>query len=242
LPLPFWIASGSAELPYVPGRAYDEFPDRFICGRNTMRIAHSGSLVLAAALLALTLPVISAWPVHAAPAQTGQSQDALAAAARRAREQQKAQPRASKVWDNDNIPTNGGVDVIGPAASTPPPASTSAPAAGDKASANKASAANAKKDTAVLETQLKAARETLKNAQTDLDFAQRKFKLDQQDFYQNPNYSSDTSGAAALKSEQTQIDAKKQAAQSAQDKVDDLEAKLAKASDTQSSSSDTSAK
>ncbi|MGH9717253.1 MAG: hypothetical protein ACRD4R_11075 [Candidatus Acidiferrales bacterium] len=205
-----------------------------------MRIAHCGSLIL----LALALPAISAQPLPAAPAQISTSQqDALAAAARRAREQKKNQPKSAKVWDNDNIPTSGGITVIGNTAESVAPASSTerSPAANSKASSTKESAESAKKKNSDEEAQLKAAKENLKTAQTDLDFAQRKYRLDQQDFYQNPNYSSDTSGAAALQGEQNQIDAKKQAVQAAQEKVNGLESKLAKPSDASRDSSDNSA-
>ncbi|HVB88309.1 MAG TPA: hypothetical protein VNK23_16730 [Candidatus Dormibacteraeota bacterium] len=204
-----------------------------------MRVAHCGSLIV----LALALPVLSAQALRAAPAQSEQSPDALAAAARRAREQQKNQPKPAKVWDNDNIPTSGGVDVIGQTASSAePPASANTSATAAKKSTAETGAASSKKDKSALEDQVKSAKEVLKTLQTDLDFAQRKYKLDQQDFYQNPNYSSNESGAAALQAEQDQIDTKKQAAQAAKEKLTDLEAKLAKASDAGSSSNDTSAK
>ena len=207
-----------------------------------MKSAHSRSIIASAAALALVMCAVLAQPLPAAPQQSGPSQDALSAAARRAREQQKTQPKAAKVWDNDNIPTNGGVDVIGPAtASAGPPASAKAPAANGKERSAKEAAASSKKEKFDLEAQLKTAKENLKTAQTDLDFAQRKYRLDQQDYYQNPDYSSNTSGAAGLQADRTQIDAKKQAVQSAQDNIDDLEAKLAKASDSASSSNDNQA-
>jgi predicted ATP-dependent Lon-type protease len=204
-----------------------------------MKVAHCGSLIV----LALALPVFAAQPLRAAPAQSEQSPDALAAAARSAREQRKNQPKPAKVWDNDNIPTNGGVDVIGQAASSAEPIpSAKAPATNDKKSTAKAGVASSKKEKSALESQLTSAKENLKSAQTDLDFAQRKYRLDQQDFYQNPNYSSNESGAAALQAEQNQIEAKKQAVESLQETLNDLESKLAKASDAGSSSNDTSAK
>jgi len=82
----------------------------------------------------------------------------------------------------------------------------------------------------------------LKSLETDLDFAQRKYALDQQSFYQNPNYSSNTSGAAALKDEENQIDAKKQAVQAAKEKVADLEAKAGSSTDSGSKSNGNSEK
>lgn len=199
-----------------------------------MKIVHLGLLML------LAVPFTCA---PATAAQPGQQQDSLAAAARRIREQQKNQPKATKVWDNDNIPKSGGVDVVGPATQAEAPsASAKAPEVSAKEASSKESAEAAKKKTSDLDAQLKAAKENLKVLQTDLDFAQRKYKLDQQSFYQDPNYSSNTSGAAALQDEQNQIDAKKQAVESAQDNIADLEAKLASASGAGSNSNDNSAK
>src|SRR5580698_9723163 len=51
----------------------------------------------------------SAAPAQAAPV------DPLAAAARKAREQKKDQPKPARVFDNDNIPTQGGVSSVGSA-------------------------------------------------------------------------------------------------------------------------------
>lgn len=195
-----------------------------------MKIAHFGLWML----LAVPLACASAAPAPAAP-----SQDTLAAAARRAREEQKNQPKAAKVWDNDNIPKAGGVNVVGSAA---PAAAAKTPEKGAKKSTSPKSAEAAKEAETDLKSELRAAKDHLKSLETDLDFAQRKYALDQQSFYQNPNYPSDTSGAAALKDEENQIDAKKQAVQTAKDKVAGLEAKLASATDSNSKSNDHSSK
>lgn len=163
-----------------------------------------------------------------APAQNGQSQgDSLAAAARRAREKQKEQTKPAKVWDNDNIPTSGGVDVVGTSAQGTP-AAVPGSAAGESAQAQTPGGAesSAKPKKSDLEAQLKSAQENLKNLKTQLDFAQRKLALDQQSYYQNPNYASDAAGAKALKDEQSQIDAQKQQVDAAQKKVDDLQAQV----------------
>jgi hypothetical protein len=60
------------------------------------------------------------------PAAQGQTQtppaaqvDSLAAAARRAREQKNETPKASKVFTNDDIPTQGGVSTVGGASTGP---------------------------------------------------------------------------------------------------------------------------
>ncbi|HTX16778.1 MAG TPA: hypothetical protein VMD77_15865, partial [Candidatus Baltobacteraceae bacterium] len=68
-----------------------------------------------AILLASPLAMVPGAPAQSQDsAQSGQQQDSLAAAARRAREQKKDEPKAAKVWDNDNIPSSPGtVSVVG---------------------------------------------------------------------------------------------------------------------------------
>lgn len=164
-------------------------------------------------------------------AQKKAKQDPLAAAARRAREQQKSQPRATKVWDNDNLPAAPeAVSVVGatpaaPAESADQSASEPAEARqqGKSSATSGASSSDRKAD---LQKQLAAAKAHLKTAQTDLDIATRKYQLDQQTYYSNPNYLSDRAGAANLKNEQSDIESKKQAVADAQKQVDALNAKL----------------
>lgn len=162
-------------------------------------------------------------------AQKKAQQDPLAAAARRAREQQKNQPRATKVWDNDNLPAkSSGVSVVGAAPAPAESADQSASAQSSDAQQGKSSetsgAPAARK--AELQKQLAAAKAHLKSVQTDLDIATRTNQLDQQTYYSNPNYLLDLAGAAKLKTEQSDIDAKKQEVADAQKQVDDLNAKL----------------
>ncbi|MGH9563551.1 MAG: hypothetical protein ACRD3S_19030 [Terracidiphilus sp.] len=201
-----------------------------------MKLAHCGLLLLLAAPCAAA----SAGQSQLAPPQNGQSQtDPLASAARRAREKQKEQPKPAKVWDNDNIPTSGNVDVIGPPApnsSTETSASTSEDISESDHDSTKSSKTD---DKSALEAQLKGAQEALKTAQTRLDFLQRKLSLDQHTYYQNPNYSSDKAGAKALQDEQAQIDANKQDVAAAQKTVDDLTAKVQAAGGKDSSDSAT---
>lgn len=209
-----------------------------------MKIAHCGWTILAAAICAagLCLATLGAAAsaqqssqdsqasrsTQSAPPHNGEPQtDPLAAAARRAREKQKEQTNPAKVWDNDNLPTAGDVNVVGP----PAPSSSTEAAAGSaeqtaEESATPATGSTAKIDKSELEAQLKSAKDNLKRLQSQLDFAQRKLALDQQTFYQNPNYASDRAGAQALKDEQSQIDAQKQQVDAAQKKVDELTSKL----------------
>ncbi|MGA9885508.1 MAG: hypothetical protein WBQ34_17460 [Candidatus Acidiferrales bacterium] len=213
-----------------------------------MNLAHCGLLILLAApFAAASARPLPARRAQSAPAQDAQTQtaqgqsssgqtDSLAAAARRAREKQKEQPKPAKVWDNDNIPTSGGVAVIGSTSQGSAATSAAGPAETSQPGQQKSATSKSAKKTD-FQGELKSASADLKNLQTQLDFLQRKFALDQQSFYQNPNYSSDTAGAKALQDEQDQIDAKKQDVAASQKIVDDLTAKA----DAQTSGSNSSA-
>jgi hypothetical protein len=84
-------------------------------------------LALAALLVAPAAVAAQDNSQQSAPAQSSQSsqasqtssssnaaqEDPLAAAARKAREQQKNAPKTTKVFDNDNLPTEGGISTVG---------------------------------------------------------------------------------------------------------------------------------
>jgi len=180
-----------------------------------MRIAKWGLLIL----LISPLSIASARAQDQTPPSSDQQGDSLAAAARRTQEQKKEQPKAAKVWDNDSIPsTPGGVSVVGQA---PPPAENAA-APQNPPPAHPATA----EDKAAIQNDLTAAKAELDSLKTDLDIAQRKLTLDQQMYDVKPDKASDKAGAAALKDEQDDIDAKKQAVADAEKKLADLQAKL----------------
>jgi hypothetical protein len=207
-----------------------------------MNIGKWGVLALLAS--GFQLGTLSANAVPPQPAQRSSAQpqnqdqkdrDAVAEAARRAREQKKQQPKATKVWDNDNLPTTPGLISIvgesgtlrqtaaGPNAEKPQTASNpeASPEAGSENAATKDENSNAG-----LTRALEQAKEHLQSASTDLDILSRKYVLDQQAYYGKPDYASDTEGAVALKAEESQIAAKKQEVADAQKQVDDLTAKL----------------
>jgi len=171
--------------------------------------------------LVAVLIILPVGPVGIAAARqqttdTSQQDDSLAAAARRAREQKKQQSKAPKVWSNDDIPKNA--DALSVVGQVPPPDDKTA-----NPSSNAASAA--KPDAKKLDADLAAAKDQLLTLQNDLDILQRKFTLDQQSFLGKPGYSLDNSGAANLKDEQDQIDAKQQEISDQQKKIEDLQTK-----------------
>lgn len=159
-------------------------------------------------------------------AQAAQT-DSLAAAARQARADRKDQPKAAKVFTNDNLPTNATISYVGSSANTPTTNDTGA-------SSNQAANANTKAgakvggsgDKSSDEAALAKAKQQLESAKKDLDIDQRKFALDQQDYLSNPNHNSDTETAATLQTEQDGISAKKDEVEAAEKVVDDLKARL----------------
>jgi hypothetical protein len=194
-------------------------------GERAMKLAKWGLAIL----LVSPIAMVSAAPAQSQDStQSGQQQDALAAAARRAREQKKDQPKAAKVWDNDNIPSgSGAVSVVGDSGeSAATPSDQGAQSQDQTASStesNQQAQPAAAKDQAAKSAELDSDQQQLKSLKTDLDIAQRKLVLDQQMYYGKPDYSSDKAGAAALKDEQDQIDAKQQQIDDLQKQIDALQ-------------------
>lgn len=189
-----------------------------------MKLAKWGLAIL---LLSPIAMVSSASAQSQDGAQSGQQQDSLAAAARRAREQKKDQPKAAKVWDNDNIPSgSGAVSVVGDSGESAATPSDQGAQSQDQAASSTDSnqqAQPAAKDQAAKAAELDANQQQLKSLKTDLDIAQRKLVLDQQMYYGKPDYSSDKAGAAALQDEQDQIKAKQQQIDDLQKQIDALQ-------------------
>lgn len=185
-------------------------------GKGAMRIAQ-WSLVI---LLAVPLGMASAAPRQQSQQSNSTEQDPLAAAAQRAREQKKNAPKATKVWNNDDIPAAGAVNVVG----QPSDQSSTAESTGAAPASTQQPATP--EDKQALEAKASSDKEKLANLKSDLDVLQRKLKLDQQTYYGQTNYADDKAGAAALQAEQNQIDAKKEEIEDAQKQADDDQAKL----------------
>jgi hypothetical protein len=159
----------------------------------------------------------------AAHAQDQNQDDSLAAAARRAQELKKEQPKAAKVWDNSNLPTTAPVSVVGrePAAngsSTTDTTISSTPAADEKPAPSAA-------EMAQLNSDLDVAKQRVADLKADLDVAQRKYALDQQTYYGKPNFAADKAGAAALAAEKSDVDSKADAVAAAEKLLASAQAK-----------------
>jgi hypothetical protein len=166
------------------------------------------SVVLASALLS--------------PAAFAQSQDSVAEAARRAREKKKTAAKPAKVVTDETLDVKKG-DVQSAAAEqlrmpgTPETQAQPAPAnAPSSAAPSEKKGAEDEK----LAKELAALKEQIKQAQSDLDLAQRDQALQQDTYFSNPDYVHDTAGKAKL-------DALKQLITDKQQELDRLKARLA---------------
>ena len=170
-------------------------------------------IAIASVVAALFLPVGSA-----------QSQDSpsVAEAARRAREKKKDSGKASKVITDETLDVKKG-DVQSAVAEEPkiagaPDAKAQATPGAPNATPANAAAKDEKKER--LKKELTDLKEQIKQSLMDLDLLQRENRLDQDAYYSQPNYGSDTAGKQKLDDEKQQISTK-------QDEVAHLKAKLA---------------
>jgi len=149
------------------------------------------ALWMAAVAASLVLPAAS-WSQEqeqkpAAPvAQTApEKDDSPAAAARRAREQKKETTKPTKVFDNDNIPTRGGVSAVGTApAETGPVAGT---ALEEKAGPESAAAKTGKGDEKSWRKKFADLRQRLETDKQELDVLQRELSVLDLQYYNDPN-------------------------------------------------------
>ena len=198
-------------------------------------IALLGSLVAAAIPLAAQKQPAAEQPSQqtAQPSSQPISQsDSLAAAARRAREQKKDQAKPARVWDNDNLPAVGTVNVVGQSAedsSAPAPDKTEGAAGANPPPAEGTAPGGTGTDTkedAQVQAAIQEAQEKIDDLKKDVDIAQRKYSLDSEMYYGKPDYASDRAGKAALDSETAGINDKKQQLAQAQQMLSELQAKL----------------
>lgn len=144
---------------------------------NSMRLTFS--VVLAAAML---------------PAAVfAQSQESVAEAARRAREQKKPAAKPSKVITDDDV------KHAASASAEPAPASgaQAPPSAGAGNQPATASATPDPKDEKASK-ELAELKEQVKQVQSDLDLLQRQLSLEQDTYQSNPDYAHDTAGKAKV--------------------------------------------
>jgi len=183
-------------------------------------------------ILRLALPIVLT--TVALPSVTfAQSQDSqsVADAARRAREKKKNSEKPAKVITDETLEVKKG-DVQSAAAeqlrmpgtperqAQPAPTNTPSPAVQSEMKAS---------EDEKLAKELTALKEQIKQAQSDLDLAQREQALQQDTYFSNPDYAHDTAGKAKL-------DAIKQQVAEKQQELDRLKARLAELQPTQTGS------
>lgn len=106
---------------------------------------------------------------------SGSQVDPLAAAARKAREERKNAPKAAVVFDNDNLPTQGGISTVG---------ESSAPQKAEKdQAAGAAATAQKKMSPADWRAKFAALRKKLQQDQTELSVMQREAGQQMMQYY-----------------------------------------------------------
>jgi hypothetical protein len=177
-------------------------------------------------------------PAAQAPAQSTvvssppQTTDPLVAAARKAREQKKDQAGAkpARVFNNDNIPTQGGVSAVGPQPAadaaggtdgTAAPDSTGAPASGNTSAAN---------GEAAWRERFKRLRKKLEQDQDDLSIMQRELGVLDVQYYNDPVKSMQQGYSRSDINEKTdKIEARKKMIEADEQAITDAEEELQRA-------------
>ena len=153
-----------------------------------------------------------------------EQKDSLVAAARRAREEKKEQPKPAKVFTNDNVPTAGGISSVG---ETPPAAADGDVAAAAPNAAPSKSAADEEKGWRERFAKL---RHKLEQDQQEYDVMQRELGVLDVQYYNNPVKAMQQELTRAdINKKTTDLDAKKQQIEADKKAISDAEDDLRKA-------------
>ncbi len=176
------------------------------------------------------LVLLTATLLPAAAFSQSQDSQSVAEAARRAREKKKAQAKPVKVITDETLDVKKG-DVQSAVAEEPKMPGAPEPNAQSASSApaaNTGGSSTATKDSEEekLKKEVAALKEQLKQALSDLDLLQREYRLDQDTFYSNTNYASDTAGKQKLDDEKQQISDKREEVERLKAKLADLQQAL----------------
>jgi hypothetical protein len=153
------------------------------------------------------------------------SQPSLAEAARKARAQQKSEPKSAKVFTDDDVANlKGQISVVGSAPTPPPTADATAAASGP--AKDKAAAAPANGE-AYWRKKFADARRKLADDSKEEDVLQREYNLKQTQFYTNPNVAlREQYSRKDLDDTQAEITAKKQDVDKDNQALSDLQDQL----------------
>jgi len=188
------------------------------------------SILLRSVIVAVVAGVMV--PVVLAQSQDSQS---VAEAARRAREKKKDSSKATKVITDETLDVKKG-DVQSAVAEEPkipgaPDTKTPAGAGGPNAPPASAAAKDEKREK--LKKELTELKEQIKQSLMDLDLLQRENRLDQDAYYSQSNYGSDTAGKQKLDGEKQQISDKQQEVARLKAKLADLQREMGESSSSQ---------
>lgn len=183
-------------------------------------------LTYRAMLSSSALLICTTLPFCAIAKSQESSQQSVAEAARRAREQKKPAQKAVKVVTEDDLKpatSRPAAQAAAPQEAAKPPGKAAAqqataPAGTEKAAAQTKASEKESKEAKI--AKLADLKKQLAAAQSDLDLLQREFTLERDTYYSNPDYVHDRDGKAKLDALQSQINDKQQA-------VEDLKTKVA---------------
>lgn len=171
------------------------------------------------------------------PIGFGQSQDSqsVAEAAKKAREKKKDAAKPAKVITDETLDVKKG-DVQSAVAEEPKIAGaedSKAQATPGGANATPANAADKDEKKEKLKKELTDLKEQIKQSLMDLDLLQRENRLDQDAYYSEPNYGSDTAGKQKLEDEKQQISDKQGEVARFKAKLADLQREIGESSSSQ---------
>src|SRR5271155_2865088 len=182
----------------------------------------------------------SSAPAPSAQAPSSQStvvssppkEDSLVAAARKAREQKKDQAGAkpARVFNNDNIPTQGGVSAVGQQPAGDATGGTDGAAAADSSGAAASGNTSAANGEAAWRERFKRLRKKLEQDQDDLSIMQRELGVLDVQYYNDPVKAMQQGYSRSDINEKTdKIEAKKKVIEADQQAISDAEEELQRA-------------
>jgi len=161
-----------------------------------------------------------------------QTTDPLVAAARKAREQKKDQAGAkpARVFNNDNIPTQGGVSAVGQQPAADAAGSTDGAAAADSTGASASGTTSAANGEAAWRERFKRLRKKLEQDQDDLSIMQRELGVLDVQYYNDPVKSMQQGYSRSDINEKTdKIEARKKTIEADEQAISDAEEELQRA-------------
>lgn len=170
------------------------------------------------------------------PVAFAQSQDSqsVAEAARKAREKKKDAAKPAKVITDETLDVKKGdvQSAVAEEAKIPgAPDAKAQTAPGTPGAPVSAASKDEKKER--LKKELTDLKEQVKQSLMDLDLLQRENRLDQDSYYSQPNYGSDTAGKQKLDDEKQQISDKQQEVARLKAKLADLQREMGESSSSQ---------